>query len=241
MLLAITAPPVLADAPSVAGTAPSSDAMEASPAEPTHFLYLDPAEFDPDRLVPAPPARGSQIEAFELARLHMLIGSASKERLEQAKWDGDREDPSIFNTAIGRDLSKLPKTWALLTAVQNETDYAIGLGKAHFARIRPWGLDASINMCGANTRKNPARSYPSGHAGLGWSVGFILAQLVPAKAPAVLARADDYAISRELCGTHFRSDTEASHAIGTLIASRLLADRRLAPQIAAARAELSQP
>lgn len=240
--LSLTANVPAASAQGTAAPRSSQNEVPAAvPADPEKFAYLDPADFDPERLLPPPPARGSQIEAFELARLHMLIGSASRERLDQAKWDGDHENPSVFNAAIGHDLSKLPKTWALLTVVQNETEYAVILGKAHFARIRPWGLDASVNMCGADTSRNPARSYPSGHAGFGWSVSYVLAQLVPSRAAAVLSRAEDYAISRELCGTHFRSDTEASHALGTLVASRLLADRRLAPLIAGARAELSQP
>ena len=66
-----------------------------------------------------------------------------------------------------------------------------------------------------------------------------LAQLLPDQAPAILARAHDYALSREICGVHFRSDTDASHVVGTLVAARMLADPRLAARIAAARTELA--
>jgi len=73
---------------------------------------------------------------------------------------------------------------------------------------------------------------------MGYSVGWTLAQLMPYRAPQILARAEDYALSREICGVHYPSDTEASHVIGTLTAATLFSDPRLAGQIAAARAEL---
>ncbi|MEF3315477.1 phosphatase PAP2 family protein, partial [Campylobacter jejuni] len=84
------------------------------------------------------------------------------------------------------------------------------------------------------------RSYPSGHSTLGYSVGVTLARLVPAKAGVIMARAQDYAMSREYCGAHYPSDTQASEVIGTMAATLLLSDPRLADKIAAARAELAR-
>jgi acid phosphatase (class A) len=69
-------------------------------------------------------------------------------------------------------------------------------------------------------------------------VGLVLARLIPEKAPIILARANDYALSREICGVHFPSDTEASHMLATLVADRLLALPALRGKIDAARAEL---
>ena len=145
----------------------------------------------------------------------------------------------MFDEAAGRDLRKLPETWALLTIVQSETDAVIDRAKVHFNRPRPWGVDPTLDYCGKGNGKKPIHSYPSGHSGLGYSVGWTLAQLMPDKAPKILARAQDYALSREICGVHYPSDTEASHVIGTLAAAALFADPRLAARIAAARVELS--
>lgn len=58
--------------------------------------------------------------------------------------------------------------------------------------------------------------------------------------PAIFDGVVGYALSREICGVHFPSDTEASHVIGTLVAATILADRRVQPRIAAARAELGE-
>lgn len=219
----------------VAAQPAAAPAPTAKPAK--HFEIIDPAVVAPERMLPAPPAAGSPAEALELAQLHQLIAAASPARLAQAKWDDAHEDPTIFNAVVGHDLKTLPATWALLSTVQNEADRAADLAKVHFARTRPWGVDATMPRCDAGTK--PTRSYPSGHSMLGYSVGLTLAQLLPAKAPAILDRAQDYALSRQLCGAHFASDTEASHALGTYVASLVLADPRIAPRLAAARAELA--
>ena len=203
------------------------------------FELLDPATLVPDQMLPAPAPAWSPYEALELAMVRQVIATASPARMEQAKWDDAHEDPAIFDQAVGRKLATLPATWALLLTVQHESDLAADLAKDHFARVRPWGVDRSLPNCDAGKGKQPTRSYPSGHSSLGYSVGWMLAELVPEKARAIMARAQDYALSREICGVHFPSDTEASHVLGTLTAARLYADPRLAPRIAAARAELA--
>jgi membrane-associated phospholipid phosphatase len=81
-------------------------------------------------------------------------------------------------------------------------------------------------------------SFPSGHATLGYSLGFTLKALLPAKAAVIQARADDYAFSRMVCGVHYRSDIEASRKLGAWTSDALLHSPALAAQIAAAKAEL---
>jgi acid phosphatase (class A) len=204
------------------------------------FELIDPATVQPDQMLPAPPAKGSAEEARELGQLHQLIAATTPERMAQARWDDEHEDPSIFDEASGRKLAELPATWALLRTIANDANLAGNLAKERFARTRPWGVDPTLPNCDAGKGKQPTRGYPSGHSVLSYSVGWALAQLMPEKATAILTRAQDYAFSREICGVHFPSDTEASHAIATAVAMRLFADPRLAPRIAAARAELAK-
>lgn len=205
------------------------------------LIYLDPSSLAPERMLPAPPPAGSPQEGRELADLRQLIATTSPVRMAQAQWDDAHETPIIFDDVTGRKLEALPATWALLLAVQNEADRAADLAKVRFARMRPWGVDGSLPNCDAGKGKQPTRSYPSGHASLGYSVGWTLAELMPERAPAILALAEDYALSRQICGVHFRSDTEASHVLATLVAERLFTDPRLAERITAARAELARP
>jgi acid phosphatase (class A) len=200
---------------------------------------LDPAEFAPDRTFAPPPPRNSPLEALELQRVKALRAAASPERLAQAERDGETENPTAFDQATGRDLAQLPATYALLTRIQRETGRVISAGKSYFRRLRPYGVDPQLPHCGKG--KVLDRSYPSGHAGMAWSVGWTLSRLMPDRAPAIVARAQDYELSREICGVHFQSDLEASHGVAVMIADRLLADPRLADQVAAARRELARP
>lgn len=223
------------------GAAASPPAKPPAPiAEPVPVLrYLDAASVVPALLLPPPPRPGSAELARELARVRLLGKTASAARYAQAQADDAKEAPDVFDAAAGRNLAELPQTFALLKLVQDETEAVIVPAKAWFAQRRPYQIDPRLRHCGVGTQK--LTSYPSGHAGFGYSVGWALARLLPARAPQVLARASDYALSREICGTHFHSDTEASRVIGTVVTERLFADPRLAPMIAAAQRELARP
>jgi acid phosphatase (class A) len=72
---------------------------------------------------------------------------------------------------------------------------------------------------------------------MGFSVGIILAALMPEKAQAILARAADYAYNCEICGDHYHADIEASHA-GISVGITLLNNLALKSDIHAAKAEL---
>lgn len=207
-------------------------------AAPHALHYLSAAEIAPATTLPAPPPRGSEIERAELAELRAIIASATPERMTRAEWDDSHEDPAAFDAVLGLKLEQLPRTWALLKVVQEEADAAAAVPKNFFARVRPWGVDPKLPHCDAGTAAKPTRSYPSGHSSLGYSVGYVLAQMLPERAPVVLGRAADYAMSREICGAHFPSDTEASHVLATLVASRLLQMPAFRAQYVAARSEL---
>lgn len=225
----------------VALTVPASLAAQdvATAKAPKRFEFLRAEDFPADGILPAPPARGSEVEKLELAYLHALIADSSPQRREQAHWDDAHENPAIFDQAAGTDLEKLPATWSLLRAVQSDSALAATGAKVHFARIRPWGVDPTLPNCDAGKGNQPTNSYPSGHSTLGYSVGLMLATLMPTRARAILDRAADYALSRELCGVHFPSDTEASHVIAAMAVARILQNTAAASRIAAARAELA--
>jgi len=218
-------------------TAPVAAAIADEPVP--ALRYLDPATVRPELLLPQPPRPGSPELTRELDRVHLLVRTASPARHAQAQADDGTEDPKVFDEAAGLKLEDLPATYALLKLVQDEAEAVVVPAKAWFAQQRPYQIDPRLRHCGTGTAKDTA--YPSGHAGFGYSVGWALTMLLPARAPQVLARAQDYALSREICGNHFHSDTEASRVIGTMVAERLFADPRLAARIAAARTELSQP
>jgi len=219
----------------MAGTACAGTPLREM-ADPPQLHYLNPAEVAP-RVMFAPPP-GDAMTAQELDFLHRLIAVTPAERIARARADGENETPEIYSAALGHDLREMPATWNLLVAIEEEANAVIGAGKDAFARPRPYQRDATMPTCNAVKPGKSQRSYPSGHASVGYSMGWALARLAPQRAEAVLARADDYALGRWLCGVHYPSDTSASRGAAMVVAERLLSDPRLAAQVAAARAEL---
>jgi len=200
--------------------------------------YLSEADVAPQYFMAAPQRLGSSGLKIDLQRLHATIENASPQRLAQAAADGENETPSAFADAAGVDFDMLPATRALLAQVTEEADAVVERGKRYFAQPRPYQIEPGLAHCGKPSPTKAFKGYPSGHAGFGYSTAWVLARLIPERAPQILSRADDYALSREICGSHFHADTEASHVIGTVVADRLLADPRLASAVAAARQEL---
>ncbi len=207
-----------------------------APLPPLH--YLSEYEAAPERLLPQTPTYNTAELAREMARLREIVASATPERQAQARIDDDNETPSAFDAATGRKLEELPATATLLGAIIEETEAVTDRAKLHFATPRPYQVDPALPHCGKGTSAH--KSYPSGHAGFGYSTGWALARLMPNRSAEIFERANDYAFSREVCGVHFHADTEASRVVGTFVAERMLNDPRLKTLVAKAKAELAK-
>jgi acid phosphatase (class A) len=226
----------------------SAAAVCAQTAPTKKLKVLTAAETDPGRLLPPPPADGSASQQKELAEEMNLVKTRTAERFAQAVWDNAHEDASAFAAVIGPafDLNRLPETSKLLAAVLNDQSVVASASKEYFHRQFPVAAAGAADSyhdwtCDKEVKKpadRPLRSYPSGHATMGYSLGIVLAALIPEKSQAILARAADYAYSREICGDHYHSDVEASHALGNAVGIMLLNNATLKLQIEASRAEL---
>lgn len=212
----------------------------AAAATPKHGLqYLLPAEVSPQRLIGQPAVNGSLAQAQELAFVRALVAGASAERMAQARADDGNETPSIYNDVMGVDLKTMPATWELLTTMAHEASAVANYAKFAFMRQRPWGADKTIKTCSEADPTKEFTSYPSGHATNGYAMARALVEVAPHYAPGILSRADDYALSRSICGQHYPSDAAAGRAIALQVVDKLLADPRLSGQVAAARAEIA--
>ena len=219
--------------------APVPGAAAAAPAKKQKVLhYLSPADINPSRIIPPPPEDGSDIHKAELAELHRVIAARNSGRFALAQWDDEHEDPSMYAPLLGLkvDMASLPATAELLSLVQDDASLAATAGKDKFKRKRPWAADPSIQTCDPDDK--PLTSYPSGHATLGYSLGMTLAAMMPDKADSLMARADEYAYSRELCGSHYASDTRASQALAAAFVTVLLKNPEFQAKMEASKAEL---
>ncbi len=228
---------------------PSTDAAAAAPAtslpqQPAHILkYLSPDDLDPATLLPPPPVDGSDQQKAEVDEVLHMQQAATQLRRDQAVWDDRHENSDLWMPALGPtgfDLARLPATAAMLNAVMDEREAVADLAKVYFNRRRPWTFNDKIQVCEAKGRNgSKVRAYPSGHGTLSYAQGVILAHLMPGKGQIIMARAEDFAESRMICGVHARSDIRASATLGTTIGMLLLHNKAFAPLLKAARAELA--
>jgi len=211
--------------------------MCASPAL-AKPVFLAPVDIDPSLLLSPPPADGSPQQVEELAQLKHIEATRTAVELAHARSDAETQNGTIFRDAVGPsfDLSALPKTAKLLDDVQSDEKSAAGTAKNFFLRTRPFVTDPSLKSCSRD--EPPQSSYPSGHSTMGYSMGVVLASLIPDKAQDILKRAADYARSRLVCGMHYRSDIEAGEVLGTAVAVELLHNPAFKPEYDAAEAEL---
>lgn len=156
---------------------------------------------------PADPAK-------DLKEMHRVQDSRTPEQIEQAKKDDVEESIFIFSTLLGTKFTRA------------------GLPLNH--------LDPTIHpVCKANP-PDPARAdfaYPSGHGSTGYLEALVLAQILPEKRDAILARADEYAQSRVICGVHYPSDMPASKLLAYSVMGLLMNQPLFRKELEAAKAE----
>jgi acid phosphatase (class A) len=200
--------------------------------------FLSPRDYDPARVLPPPPADGSPAAKAELAELHAIEAVRTAAEFDKAMADEKDESITAFAQVMGTsfDPAKLPATAKLFADVRVEEKAAATLAKNYFQRTRPWIADPSLQPCAKGDA--PKSAYPSGHATMGYAMAIILTELAPEKAPAIMARAAEYAENRLVCGMHYRRDIVAGEALGTLVAEELLRTPAFRAELEAARVEL---
>jgi acid phosphatase (class A) len=208
-------------------------AVQAAP------VFLSPADLDPKLMLPAPPKEGSAAANAELAELDRIQSQRTPEEFARADRDFKTRNGSIFAEAVGPafDLGKLPATAKLLDDVGKDEDTEATIAKDYFQRKRPWLVDGNLKSC--SQADTPLSSYPSGHSTMGYAMGVVLANLIPAKGPVIMARAADYAENRLICGMHRRRDIQAGQVLGTVVAEILLHKPAFQPEYQAAKHELA--
>jgi acid phosphatase (class A) len=207
-------------------------------AAPKPAYYIDPAVLDLAALVPDPPTVGSSAQKAELQQLHEIERSRTPEQVTAAKADEDEEDLFAYQSVLGAGFNPqaLPLTAELGAHVKNEQSVAGSALKAVFQRPRPYQTDKTLHpVCGLTEAPN---SYPSGHALTGYLEGLALAEMVPERRTEILARADDYAHNRLVCGVHYPSDIEASRRVAYVVFGYMMATPRFEHDLAAAKAEI---
>ena len=202
-------------------------------------VFVSPQQLDVASLLPNPPANDSAQTTAELAELHRIQDTRSPAKIAHAKADDAEQDIFIFQEVLGKAFSRdlLPLTALLSDHVRGNEGVMVNPAKKYFHRPRPYDFDPALKpVC--KTTPNPADySFPSGHAAAGYLHAMVLAMMLPEKRDAILARADDYAYSRLICGVHYPTDLAASKSVAYAMIGIIANDPVFRKEFEAAKAE----
>ena len=219
----------------------SADAdPDAAAARP--YLSADAMPDDVDLLRP-PPAEGSPEARSDLELYAATRALAGTPRWALATHDANRAPNAVwhdFSCALGADIpaERVPRVVALLGRINADVEQSTRAVKGRYKRPRPLvGNDAPICVP-RNERFVASYSYPSGHATQGWATAFVLSELAPDRAAALMRRGRTFGESRIVCGAHWGSDVEAGRTAATALVAVLNADPDFRADLGDARREL---
>lgn len=206
--------------------------------------YLPKDSIDYRLLVGQPPAQGSILDQLDMAISQRFQAEIASDRWDVAELDSKMVYPR-FADAFGKpiDRARSPRLVQLLNRVMRDAADPVWTAKDAFRRPRPYQRYQLTRRCGSSPVPAPDReprggsSYPSGHTVYGWATALLLAEVAPDRAPLILERGRDYALSRVICGYHFPTDTEASRAVAAAILTRLHGNEAFIGDLRAAQAE----
>jgi acid phosphatase (class A) len=174
-------------------------------------------------LLPPPAAEGSAATRAELDALLALQAGRTTATVAFARANKPL-DVGQFAQVLGFTQTRsgeLKEFRKLFEHVEDDIRPLVRHAKKTFARRRPFLVDPRITPCLDGVARE--RSYPSGHAAYAWTMGYLLADLLPEKRTAILARAAQFAEQRRVCGVHYASDIEAGRVAGAWMARRFRA------------------
>jgi acid phosphatase (class A) len=206
---------------------------------PRQGIFVSTDQMDAWSILPNPPSDHSPEAAAELAEVHRLQDKRQAAQIAHAKADDAEEDIFIFRDVLGDKFTAegLPQTALLSSHLHNDETVIGGTAKKHFQRLRPFNFDATVKPVCKTNNDVTDYGYPSGHSLTGYLEALALIQIVPEKRDAILARADDYAHSRVVCGVHYTSDTVASKLTAYAMMGIMMNNPRFRKELDAARAE----
>lgn len=198
---------------------------------------------DATRYIAEPPQPGDG--AFENDRYYYKWGKEQRQtpRGDQAANDEVQKTSAAFSQAVGFRISQkeTPEIFKLVEGIKKDARTANKQAKNHFRRTRPYVYFQEPSLQPEyDADYHTSYSFPSGHSVCGWTYALTLALVVPDSTEALIARAQEYALNRVVCGRHWKSDVDASLVEATAIMSRLLSNAAFLEQLEKARKEYAR-
>lgn len=199
------------------------------------------------KVVPAPPQDPSP--DFDHDVLRYMWGKQQRrdpERLAMAVRDAVWNLDStlvILSEPFGLMVSRegTPEIYEVLTRGVTTIENIRYKPKAHYFRIRPYAYFKEPSIFPQDDEWLATEgSYPSGHTIRAWACALLMAQINPACAEDVFARAWKSGESRVISGCHWQSDVDASRPIAGIGYSRLQTSCEFRKQMKRAQGEFKR-
>ena len=214
------------------------------PDAPKAYLTADQLP-DPKAYLQPPPAPGTPAFAADRAAYEAALKDKDGPAWKRAQSQLSVRSPEVQNQlmcAIGVKIDTTPAT-AFGRLMQRATltlSTASEQSKAVWNRDRPYVGDAAPVACDPELDFGAhSASYPSGHAGLGWLWGMVLAEIAPERAGQALAWGAEIGSNRVACRVHYPSDIAAGRQLGAALYARLQGDFAFRADMAAAKVEVA--
>lgn len=195
------------------------------------------------KLDPPPPAPGSVEEKRDVAAQKAAIKLQGTPRFALATRDSDLTSPQAtgaFSCAAGITISAAttPNIDKLMRRTMGSFGMVSAPTKLKYMRKRPFVINGKPTCTPAqDSLLRGNGSYTSGHAGIGWGLGLVLAQVFPDRTADLVARGRAFADSRRVCNVHWLSDTEQGQIGASAVFARLQSEPAFLADLAAAREE----
>jgi len=199
--------------------------------------FTDAKEINLLDLLPPPPANDSAQMKAELGEILTIQVTRTPEMAARAVADAE-ENVWRFSDVIDNPKftkENLPKFSAFFDRVVETEGAVVDPAKDVWKRPRPHLYSDLVKPIVPLSKSG---SYPSGHTTVGTLMGIVLANMVPEKRAAIMARAWEYGHNRIVGGIHYASDIEAGRIAGTVIAETIMTHEDYKTEYEGAKAEL---
>lgn len=219
-------------------------AAAAAPQAPQGYLTADQLP-DAKAYLQPPPAPGTPAFAADRAAYEAALKDKDGPTWKRAQSQLSVRSPAVQSQlicAVGVRIDPTPASafGRLMQRTALTLSTASEQSKALWNRPRPYVGDTAPVACDPELDFGAhSASYPSGHAGLGWLWGLLLAEMAPERASQALAWGGEIGSNRIACRVHYPSDIVAGRQLGAALYARLQGDTAFRADMAAAKAEVA--
>ncbi|HEX5379641.1 MAG TPA: phosphatase PAP2 family protein [Phenylobacterium sp.] len=214
-----------------------------SPAPAARSGYL--GETAPDTYKILPPAPTAGTIRYQADRSTFLATRSLKDTPRWALAQNDDNSRGLIKDlacAVGVELTpqNAPRTSAMILKLAPDVSWATNHPKDIYKRPRPYLVDEGPICIEKTAALAASPDYPSGHGTWSWTVGLVMAELVPDRATEILVRARAFGESRLVCGVHTMSAVESARSNASILVAGLHGSAAFRKDLDAARLEIAK-